>query len=192
MVHFPARIGPDVIGFFTARSDRTAMSFAMRLALYYGAIFFFIGSFMPYFPVWLDWRGMSAAEISIISALATFIRILSTPLISFTADRLGNMRLILIWLAFGSLVTIVAFFWTESFAAILLNAFLFSVFWTSIMPLTEALTMYGVRRDGLNYGRIRLWGSLAFIAASFARGLAIQHFGPSSPLWVWPPERPAW
>ena len=160
------------------------MSFAIRLALYYGAIFFFIGSFMPYFPVWLDWRGMSAAEISIISALATFIRIVSTPLISFAADRLGNMRLILIWLAFGSLVTIVAFFWTESFATILLNAFIFSVFWTSIMPLTEALTMYGVRRDGLNYGRIRLWGSLAFIAASFAGGLAIEHYGPSSPLWV--------
>ncbi len=160
------------------------MSFAMRLALYYGAIFFFIGSFMPYFPVWLDWRGMSAAEISIIFALPTFIRIISTPLIAFAADRLGNVRAILIFLACGSLATILALFWVESFQAILINAFIFSIFWTSIMPLTEALTMSGVRRDGLNYGRIRLWGSFAYIAASFMGGLAIQHYGPSSPIWL--------
>jgi len=160
------------------------MSFATRLALYYGAIFFFIGAFMPYFPVWLEWRGMSASEISIIFALPTFIRILSTPVISYAADRIGNARIILILLAFGTLGTMVALFWASSFNMILLNAFFFALFWTSIMPLTEALTMTGVRRDGLNYGRIRLWGSLAYIVASFLGGLIIQHYGPSSPLWL--------
>ena len=159
-------------------------SFATRLGIYYGAIFFFIGAFMPYFPVWLEWRGMTASEISFVFALPTFVRILSTPVISFIADRTGNARIILILLALGSLGTILALFWTTSFNAILLNALIFALFWTSIMPLTEAITMTGVRRDGLNYGRIRLWGSLAYIVASFAGGLIIQHYGPSSPLWL--------
>ena len=160
------------------------VGFGPRLAIYYGAIFFFIGAFMPYFPVWLEWRGMSPSEISLVFALPTFVRILSTPVISYAADRLGNTRTILIILALGSLGTIIALFWATSFNMILLNALIFALFWTSIMPLTEAITMTGVRRDGLDYGRIRLWGSLAYIVASFAGGIIIQQYGPSSPVWL--------
>ena len=141
------------------------VGFSARLALYYGAIFFFIGAFMPYFPVWLKWRGLSPSEISMIFALPTFVRVLSTPVIAFAADRMGNTRAILIILALGTLATIAALFWSTSFYIILLNALVFSLFWTSIMPLTEAITMTGVRRAGLNYGRIRLWGSLAYIVS---------------------------
>ena len=159
-------------------------AFSTRLGLYYGAIFFFIGAFMPYFPVWLEWRGLSPSEISMIFALPTFVRVLSTPVISFAADRTGNTRAILVILALGTLTSVAALFWTTSFYGILLNALVFALFWTSIMPLTEAITMTGVRRDGLNYGRIRLWGSLAYIASSFVGGLIVQHYGGASSLWL--------
>ena len=44
--------------------------------------------------------------------------------------------------------------------------------WTTIMPLIEAVAVTGVRSAGLDYGRVRLWGSGSFILASFGCGLA--------------------
>jgi PPP family 3-phenylpropionic acid transporter len=52
-----------------------------------------------------------------------------------------------------------------------------------LMPIAETLAMSGVRRGGLDYGRMRLWGSVSFIAIGFAAGPAIVAFGPSSVLW---------
>ena len=37
--------------------------------------------------------------------------------------------------------------------------------WTPTVPLTDAYALRGVARYGLDYGRLRLWGSAAFIAA---------------------------
>ena len=159
-------------------------SFAVRLALFYGAIFTLIGVFLPYFPVWLNARGLSAGEIGIVLAAPLFVRVLVTPGISFAADKSGNRRLMLIALAWSAFLAGLLFFAASSFLTILLVVVLFALFWTSVMPLTEAVAMQGVRRSGLDYGRMRLWGSLSFIAASIGGGLAIQNWGSQAALWI--------
>lgn len=171
----------------TSRGDRMnadRRSFATRLALLYGAIFLLVGSFLPYFPVWLDWRGLSAQEIGVVLAAPLFARILFTPTISFVADRIGDRRRVLILLAWGTGLSCLLFMVASGFWAILLVTVLYALFWTTVMPLTETVAMTGVRASGLDYGRMRLWGSLTFIAASFAGGFAIQFRGASAALWI--------
>ena len=159
-------------------------NFAVRLALFYGAIFMLIGTFLPYFPVWLNARGLSAGEIGIVLSTPLFVRVLVTPAISFAADKSGDRRLMLIALAWGALLAGLLFLAASSFWTILSVVVLFALFWTSIMPLTEAVAMQGVRRSGLDYGRMRLWGSLSFIAASIGGGFAIQFWGSQAALWI--------
>src|SRR5262245_65405300 len=48
------------------------------------------------------------------------------------------------------------------------------------MPLIEAVAVSGVRSEGLDYGRVRLWGSGSFILASFGAGLVIGQVGAAS------------
>ena len=55
----------------------------------------------------------------------------------------------------------------------LLATLLLAFNWTTIMPLTEAVAVSGVRSAGLDYGRVRLWGSGSFILTSFGAGLVI-------------------
>jgi PPP family 3-phenylpropionic acid transporter len=43
--------------------------------------------------------------------------------------------------------------------------------------------MGGVRAVGLDYGRMRLWGSLSFMAATLCGGLVIDRFGESAAVW---------
>ena len=61
---------------------------------------------------------------------------------------------------------------------------IFAVAWTTIMPLTETVAMGGVRAAGLDYGRMRLWGSLSFIAASFCGGWVVERLGAGGVIWL--------
>ncbi|MEM8743390.1 MAG: MFS transporter [Pseudomonadota bacterium] len=158
--------------------------FAVRLSLFYGAVFLLIGFHLPYFPVWLEWRGLSPGEIGVVLSAPLVVRVLATPVISFAADRMGNRRLVIVLLSWGTLFGYLLFTYTHGFWAVFGVATLTAVAWTSIMPVTEAVAMDGVRREGHDYGRMRLWGSLTFIAASFGGGFALQLWGAPSALWL--------
>jgi PPP family 3-phenylpropionic acid transporter len=44
---------------------------------------------------------------------------------------------------------------------------------SALMPLSDTITLAAARSEGLDYGRIRLWGSVSFIVASIASGAAL-------------------
>ena len=169
-----------------AESDRDAArrSFQLRMSLFYGAIFLVMGLYVPYMAVWLDWRGLTAGEISTIFATPLFARIVFTPSIAFLADRSANHRQVLILLSWGTAASLLVLTQLATYWPILALILLFSLFWTTIMPLTETIAMSGVRGASLDYGRMRLWGSLTFILASFAGGAIIDQFGSQIAVWL--------
>ncbi len=156
--------------------------FTVRLALFYGAVFLLLGAYVPYFPVWLNGRGLSASQIGIVLAAPALVRIFFTPAMGFLADRIGDRRKVLKALGWGALLFCALLALAHGFAPILLLATVFALFWTTVMPLTETLAMTGVREAGHDYGRMRLWGSLTFVVASTGGGVALQAFGPEAAL----------
>jgi MFS transporter, PPP family, 3-phenylpropionic acid transporter len=54
----------------------------------------------------------------------------------------------------------------------------------TMLPLIETVAVRGVRSEGLDYGRMRLWGSITFIIANFVGGLAIEALGGGVALWL--------
>ena len=91
-------MGPD------SKQAHSDLGFAARVSLFYGAIFLLIGFHLPYFPVWLAWRGLSPGEIAIVLSAPLAVRIVITPVISFAADRAGDWRLIWsVWVEIQSL-----------------------------------------------------------------------------------------
>jgi MFS transporter, PPP family, 3-phenylpropionic acid transporter len=147
------------------------------LAYFYAAQFVMVGLYLPYVPVWLHWRGMSEQAIAILLAAPPLARILFTPTIAFAADRLGKRGPILVALAWGTLLALGLLWAAGTFWQLLAAVLVLALAWTTIMPLTEALAVRAIRKTGLDYGRVRLWGSLTFIGASFGGGAAIGVFG---------------
>ncbi|MCP4932627.1 MAG: MFS transporter [bacterium] len=156
---------------------KDAIALAIRLASFYGAVFLLVGIFLPFFPVWLKSRGLDEVEISLILAAPLLIRVIFTPIISFLADHMGDRRRVLIGLTWGSFISLAAFVPLHGFWPLLTVSILFGIFWTSVMPLTESIAMTEVKLAGLDYGRIRLWGSLTFIIASLMGGALIDRWG---------------
>ncbi|MGV1013447.1 MAG: MFS transporter [Methyloceanibacter sp.] len=155
---------------------------AWRLGFLYAALFLVVGCYLPYMPVWLNWRGLNADEIALLLATPLFARILFTPLISFAADRVGDRRVILIALAWGSLLSFLLLWISAGFWQMFLATLLIAVNWTAIMPLTETVAMAGIRTGTLDYGKVRLWGSLSFIVSALGSGLVIGTWGAQSVL----------
>jgi PPP family 3-phenylpropionic acid transporter len=160
------------------------LGFAARVAALFAAFFFVAGTNVAYVPLWLDWTGLGPREIAIITAAPLFVRVAATPVIAFAADRAGDHRRFLIALAWAVLAALLLMTQARGFWAILACALIFAVAWTTIMPLTETVAMAGVRAAGLDYGRMRLWGSLSFIAASFCGGWVVERLGPGAVIWL--------
>ena len=66
-----------------------ARSYAFRVSLFYAAVFLIYGFNVPYLPLWLGWRGLSDAEIAIVTAAPFFVRLAFTPAVAVAADRAG-------------------------------------------------------------------------------------------------------
>ncbi len=158
--------------------------YAVRVGAFFGALFVFYGAQLPYLPVWLDWRGLSSTEIGIISAAPLLLRLVATPTVAFLADRSGRHRTILIFLAWCGLAAILLVSQSTTFWPILAFAMLAGLCLSTVMPLTETVAMAGVKRAGLDYGRMRLWGSLTFIGASFLGGVAVDYWGAGAGIWA--------
>jgi PPP family 3-phenylpropionic acid transporter len=165
-------------------AEREKRSFALRMSLLFAAICVIIGTNLPYLPVWLDWAGLGPREIAVITAVPLFVRVGVTPAIAFAADRSGDHRRFLIGLSWVALAALVVLAQVRGFWAIFALMLIFSLAWTTIMPLAETVAMSGVRAAGLDYGRMRLWGSLSFIAASFVGGWVVARLGAGSAIWL--------
>jgi PPP family 3-phenylpropionic acid transporter len=113
----------------------------------------------------------------VLLATPLFTRIVFTPAIGFAADRAGGRRTILITLGWGSLASFLLLWIADGFWQMLLATALLAVNWTTIMPLIETVAVSGIRTGALDYGKVRLWGSLSFIVASLGSGLIIGRFG---------------
>jgi len=154
-----------------------------RLALFYAAYFAAVGIHLPFWPVWLESRGLTATEVGYVLAAAFWPRIVTSLLIPSVSDRLGERRRPMILLTAVTLAGLILFALARDFWPLLLLSVLTGASWAPILPLGEAVALGEAQRGNLNYGRIRLWGSLAFILAAIGVGEWLEHAGPAIILW---------
>jgi len=160
------------------------MPISLRLSLFYGAIFIFLGVYAPFWPVWLQAKGMTPEEIAVLLALFLLGKTVFSPLFTMLADRMGERKRLLVVGSLLSFCVFTLFGWVDGFWGLAGTILLFSACWTGMMPLGDSLAMQSARQHGLDYGRLRLWGSLSFIAAAWVGGLLIGETGEGLVLWA--------
>jgi len=155
----------------------TGKYFAARIAGFFGAMFLVYGAAVPYLPVLLDARGLNASEIGLISSLPLMLRLVLTPAIALHADRRGDHRSMLIWLAVAAVAAVGLVAHVGGFWPLLVCVVAFQLALQSMMPLIETIAMAGVKQLGHDYGRMRLSGSVTFILATFVGAWLIDWRG---------------
>ncbi len=150
---------------------------ALRLAFFYGAIFGSVGIFLPFWPIWLESRGLSTVEIGLIIGASFWPRIVTSLVVPNLADRLGQRRLAMTLSTALTLIGLLAFTWVSDFWLFMLLSLLTGASWSCILPLGDAISLNRIASSGLDYGRIRLWGSVTFICMSIIGGFALEQTG---------------
>jgi MFS transporter, PPP family, 3-phenylpropionic acid transporter len=154
---------------------------AVRLSVLYGACFAGIGVFMPFFPVWLETRGLDASAIGVVLSLPILTRVIVTaPLMSLIDRGIGARRLLMA----GSIFLVLAYGALSGAAgpyAIAALVIAMAAAQAPLGPVCDLVATDAVRGDPrLDYGRIRLWGSIAFLLASVIAGYVIAATGPGA------------
>ncbi len=157
---------------------------ALRLAWFYAAAFAVIGASMPFWPLWLKSRGLTVEDIGLVVAIGITAKTLANPLIASAADRRGERKPIMAILILLTTVVFALFHWSYGFWAILAVTMAFHMLWSPTMPLMESLTMQTAKAQPIDYGRVRLWGSLTFIAAAWGMGHMLDGRSVDMVYWV--------
>jgi PPP family 3-phenylpropionic acid transporter len=164
--------------------DPGPQSLGVKVALFFSALFLTYGVIVPYFPVWLHSKGLSPIEISTITAAPLFVRVLVIPAVGLLADRIANYRLVIVTLAWSALLLALVASTLLGYWPILAVGVAFLLAMGTMLPLIETVAVRGVRTAGLDYGRMRLWGSITFIVANFAGGVLIEALGGGFGIWL--------
>ncbi len=152
---------------------RQIAPFAVLSASYFAHI----GFFNPYLPLWLQHLGFPIFVISLLAAVQSGTRIFAPYVWGMLSDRTGERVRLLRWSAFVALASSLGLWWAGSplwVGVVLLVLFTHT---SSMMALTEAAMAHLVAGDWGRYGRIRLWGSIGFMATVFIAGAWFEHFG---------------
>ncbi len=147
--------------------------FELRMSLIFAAVFLSLGVNVPYFPLWLAAKGFGPEEIAIILSAPIFLRVVTTPIISSMADRARDRANVLIAISVAAFLLSLGYFLSPTYAVVLAVTLAINIFWTPQSPLADSLALSGVRRFGSNYPRMRIWGSLTFLAGNFFGGIIL-------------------
>ena len=145
-----------------------------RLSNLYFWFFALLGGLLPYWSLYLEGQGFSYLQIASLMATIQLTKIVAPSVWGYLGDRTGQrVRLV----RFGTLTGSLCFagvFLEPGFTGLLLVMLAFTFFWNAVLPLYEVITLkvLGPQRD--QYGKIRVWGSVGFIAAVALIGVALE------------------
>jgi PPP family 3-phenylpropionic acid transporter len=151
--------------------------FELRISLIFAAVFLPLGVNVPYFPLWLEAKGFGPEEIAVILSAPIFLRVVTTPIITGMADRARDRANVLIAISAAAFLLSLGYFLTPTYWIVLAVTLAINIFWTPQSPLGDSLALSGVRRFGSNYPRMRIWGSLTFLAGNFFGGVILAATG---------------
>jgi len=155
-----------------------------RLSGYYFFYFAFIGAFSPYFSLYLQSIGSSAAQIAMLMSLMSVMRMLAPTMWGWLADRLGVRAPIVRLSALLSLIGFTGFLVSDTYAVLFLSMVFLAFFWSAALPLVETLTFAHLGDRVGRYGNIRVWGSVGFIVAVLGLGYLLDGLPVRAVLWI--------
>src|SRR5207237_8449071 len=106
------------------------------------------------------------------------------PLVARAAEVRGALRDGLIATSLAGIMAYGVIWCAVGFLPILAAVALAGVFTTPLLPLLDAYVLKGLALRGRAYGPVRLWGSVAFIAANLGAGALAGLIAPTGTIWL--------
>ena len=150
----------------------------------FGSFFFlyfaYVGLVSPYASLFFLDRGFNVIEIAVLMSMLQITRIVGPFSWGWLSDYLSNRVGIIRFCACLAALIFVCIFLLNSYMAFFVWMFVLHTILSSLMPLGESATVHALFKDNSfdkRYGRLRLWGSIGFIAMVLVAGELFQRKG---------------
>jgi PPP family 3-phenylpropionic acid transporter len=162
---------------------RIALGSFDRFLLLYGAMFAAFGVASPFLPALLHERGLGPSEIGLVLAAGTAVRLITGPVISRIADRLGKHRQILTVLLAMAAVFAFGYGLPGGFAIFLLVSVGHASTLAPIVPIADAMTL-AAAPGRFQYGWVRGGASAAFVVGTVGAGQVVEATSLGGIIWM--------
>jgi MFS transporter, PPP family, 3-phenylpropionic acid transporter len=162
---------------------RTALGSFDRFLLLYCTMFAAFGVASPFLPALLHERGLGPSEIGAVLAAGTAVRLITGPVISRLADRLGKHQQTLAVLVAVAAVIAFGYSLPAGFAIFLLVSVAHASALAPIVPIADAMTL-AAAPGRFQYGRVRGGASAAFVVGAVGAGQVVAATSLGSIVWM--------
>jgi PPP family 3-phenylpropionic acid transporter len=150
------------------------MSPATRLRLFYFLYYGNVGTYLPYFAAYLRGLGFSGREIGLVQMVPSLLApVVAISWASYADHRSTPQRALRLASAWAALAVLLLPLAREPWQVGLVVAAM-SLGDRAVVPLADSITLDWCReRPGASYARLRLFGSIGFIALTVLAGRAL-------------------
>jgi PPP family 3-phenylpropionic acid transporter len=141
-----------------------------RAASTYIVYFAAVGASFPYLPVHYRALGLDLGTIGLLAALSAATQLVAAPAWGAIADAFGRSRLTLPAAALVAAAGGLALALARDPVAVTAAVVGLSIGLAGISPVLDARTIELLGTDRARYGRVRAWGSVAFVVSAAACG----------------------
>ena len=159
---------------------------AIKLNILYLIFFGAAACYYPFLTPFFQSKGLSYSQIGILLSLNSIMAIIFQPLWGYITDKRLNKKASLLIAMVSSGLLILNFTYVKNFYFIGLSVAMFMIFLSGIAPIMDAYCyeIIGLNKK-LQYGRIRLMGSIGYATAALLIGFVIKNYGNNSPFVVY-------
>ncbi len=156
---------------------RARLSPFTRGALFYGIFWGHHGLLWPFLNVYLVGLGISGSQLGVISALTPAMTMLVVPFITSLADRKARRATLLATFCGALAISYILLGTARDFYGVLACALVLAFCTSPTVPLADALVIRLGVRHAIDYGKMRLWGSVTFAVVTIVMGFVWARFG---------------
>lgn len=132
---------------------------------------------MPYWSPYLEARGFSAAQMGIAYALMGVTRSVMPIAWGWYADVTGRRITLIRWAVLVSLALFLCIPFSDGVLGIGAFMVIYSIFWHALLSQFEVVALMHLLPYKGDYSRVRLWGSVGFVAAVLGLGPVLDVLG---------------
>lgn len=150
---------------------------AVRFVPFFIGINLIGGVHLPFFPAWLASVGFNPEATGLLMAAMGAVRVITGPALGFLADAFAARRFAIIVLMGTAAASYAGYELLPGTAFVILFSLTSSMAFSAIGPLIEGVTLRTAMLHQFDYGRVRSFGSAAFIAMNFGSGIFLAQAG---------------
>jgi len=136
-----------------------------------------MGAQMPFFNVYFARLGLSGLQIGILSTAFPLMMLFVGPALSLLADRRHWQKRMLLVSIGGTGALLILFIFPRTFAPLLVLSLLRALLFSPMMSIGDGMVARMATRNHIDYGKLRLWGSLSFAIAALVCGALWERWG---------------